>query len=122
MSIDEIKSELDLRNVNYDDCTNKSSLVQRLVESRTLGKADPSIVDKFVAADMEEAINKIDNSEVDDSDWISNITSKDGALPGGMTPQMVKQLTSDRELMTMLREPKMQDILKSVMTNGPGEM
>lgn len=121
MSVDEIISELDLRGVTYDDCTNKSSLARRLMESRTKGRADPSLIDKFIAADMEETFSK-EKRDMDDTDLIGNITSTDGTLPGGMSPELVKQLTSDKDIMNMLKDTKMQDILKSVMTNGPDGM
>ena len=32
MSVDELKAELDVRTVNYDDCFSKNELVERLVE------------------------------------------------------------------------------------------
>ena len=47
MSIDELKAELELRGVDFKDCFSKSELVNRLIESRVVGKANPDILDKF---------------------------------------------------------------------------
>ena len=47
MSIDELKAELDLREVDYKDCFSKSELVNRLIESRVSGKANPDILKQF---------------------------------------------------------------------------
>lgn len=113
MSIDEIKSELDLRGVNYESCTTKSELVQLLVNSRVQGVADPSIIDQF-NQNTKENVNADFNEEV-----ISQATSKDGTLPGGLSPQIVKAMASDPEIMRLLRDPKMQDVMKAVMTSGP---
>lgn len=114
MTIDEIKSELDLRNVNYDDCISKSQLVDKLTQSRLKGKADPSIIDQF------NSVTKSDIDEFfDDPDMISQMTSKDGKLPGGLPPDVVKALVSDPKIIQMLKDPKMQDVMKAVMTNGP---
>ena len=38
MSIDEIKSELDLRGVDYTECVSRQDLVQKLEETRVFGK------------------------------------------------------------------------------------
>jgi len=119
MTVDEIVSELSLRGINYDDCTKKTSLINRLKESRATGRADPSILDKFNASDMEEALT---GTATTDSSWVDSITSSDGTLPGGLSPEVVKLLTSDGEIMSMMKDPKMQDILKSVMKAGPEGM
>jgi hypothetical protein len=113
MTIDEIKSELDLRGLNYEECTTKSELVQLLVNSRVKGVADPSIIDQF-NQNTKENVNADFNEEI-----ISQATSKDGTLPGGLSPQIVKAMTSDPEIMRLLRDPKMQDVMKAVMTSGP---
>lgn len=47
MRVSEIKAELTMRKVEYSDCYDKESLVERLRESRASGKADPSIIDEF---------------------------------------------------------------------------
>ncbi len=47
MRVSEIKAELDMRSISYNDCFDKESLVERLKEARAMGKADPSILEKF---------------------------------------------------------------------------
>jgi len=47
MRVAEIKSELDLRGIEYTDCFDKESLAQKLVKARASGQADPSIIDQF---------------------------------------------------------------------------
>ena len=42
----------------------------------------------------------------------------DGTLPGGMPPDMLKQLMSNPELMALMSNPKMQDVMKLMMTGG----
>lgn len=41
---------------------------------------------------------------------------------GGMSPNMMKALASDPEIIRMLRDKKMQDIMSAVMTGGPAAM
>lgn len=47
MKVSEIKAELKLRGVSFNDCFDKEALVARLQEARYSGKADPEILDKF---------------------------------------------------------------------------
>ena len=112
MSVDEIKSELDLRRIDFSDCVSKSQLQQRLNENRSKGTANPDIFDKFN--------NKPDVQPelFEDFDVISQMVSNDGNLPGGLSPLVLKALASDREIMSMLRDPKMQEVMKAVMING----
>eukprot|EP01037_Dinobryon_pediforme_P022902 gene22902-24210_t len=119
MSIDELKAELDLREVDYKDCFSKSELVNRLIESRVSGKANPDILKQFNSSLQDKNVvdvKNIDNSVLDD------IAAQDGGLPGGMSKELLKALAGDREIMTMLQDPKMQDIMKAVMTGGPTAM
>ena len=44
MSVDELKAELELRSVDFSDCMSKQDLAERLIQSRTFGKADPGIL------------------------------------------------------------------------------
>ena len=119
MTVDELKSELELRSVDYDDCISKNELVERLVTSRTTGKADKEILSKF---------NEFSTTEGDmppgalDDDMINQVKAKDGTLPGGLPPEMMKALSADPEIMTMLRDKKMQDIMAAVMEGGPDGM
>ena len=108
MSIDEIKAELDMRGVDFQDCISKSELVQRLVETRVNGKANPDILKSIKEPE-------IDIKDVDDNIF-DQAVSKDGNLPGGMSKDMLKALTSDQDIMRMLQDPKMQDIMSAVMS------
>ena len=56
MRVSEIKAELELRSVSYEDCFDKESLVARLESARAQGLADPSILDKFNRQKLEENI------------------------------------------------------------------
>eukprot|EP00596_Hydrurales_sp_CCMP1899_P010698 CAMPEP_0119036966 /NCGR_PEP_ID=MMETSP1177-20130426/5026_1 /TAXON_ID=2985 /ORGANISM="Ochromonas sp, Strain CCMP1899" /LENGTH=145 /DNA_ID=CAMNT_0006997557 /DNA_START=199 /DNA_END=636 /DNA_ORIENTATION=- len=115
MSVDELKSELDMRGVKYEDCISKNELVDRLISTRLVGTANVDILEQFNSLDESEQISDI----LDDPDAIGQATSKDGSLPGGLDPAMMKVLASDKEIMVMLKDPKMQDIMKDVMTGGP---
>ena len=42
----------------------------------------------------------------------------DGTLPGGMPPEMLKQLMSSPEVIELMNDPKMQDVMKLMMTGG----
>jgi hypothetical protein len=111
MSIDEMKAELDMRGVDFTDCFSRGELLQRLVETRTLGRAKPEVIDQF---------NSIGSQAVElTEEEMEKAVAADGGLPGGMSAAMMKALTSDPKIMMMLKDPKMQDIMKSVMTGGP---
>jgi hypothetical protein len=60
----------------------------------------------------------IHSPQVDDAS-IDEILDANGNLPGGMSKEMVKALTADPALMSMIGDPKMQQIMKAVMTGGP---
>ena len=47
MKVSELKAELELRAISYDGMFDKIELATALAEARSLGKADPSIVDQF---------------------------------------------------------------------------
>ena len=50
---------------------------------------------------------------------MADAVAADGGLPGGMSPEKLMELTSNPEMMAMLRNPKMQDVMKKVMEGGP---
>ena len=104
MTLDELKSELDVRSVNYDDCFSKNELAQRLKESRLhslthlltysltnsltqrlTGKADPSIIDKFNNLEIDDEI-------LNDDEVLDQVKAQDGSLVGGLTPEQMKKL------------------------------
>lgn len=116
MKISEIKSELDLRGVSYKDCFERESLELRLNEARCNGIADPKILDRFNKAN-EEAAKDGKALEIDDT-VLEGALGGDGTLPGGMPPEMLTSLLEDPEIVAMLRNPKMQEVMKLVMTGG----
>jgi hypothetical protein len=120
MRVSEIKAELDLRNISYKDCFDKESLVQRLQDARASGKADPSILEKFNKQKLEQQFKeqKIDIREED----IDAAVANDGTLPGGLSPDMFKKLTSNPEIMMLLQSTKMQEAMRLMMTGGRDEL
>ena len=129
MALDELKAELDVRGVDYSECVSKKELVQKLAESRVTGRADPRILDQFneqlQAGSQEIAMNEAGvGSFVDDFNDVDTdaVTAKDGSLPGGLPPEVMKALAGDPEIMLMLKDSKMQEIMKSMMEGGPESM
>lgn len=121
MSVADIKAELELRGVDFSGCFEKDDLVRRLVLARQQGEADPSIVDKFNTDTLERSFRKDGNSETEQDVDPFAAAAAEGidVLPGGMSPEMVKKLASNPELMAVLQNPKMQAVLKDVMESGP---
>ena len=117
MSVDELKGELDVRTVDYEDCFSKTELVDRLVQSRASGRASPEILDKFAELDQ----ISVDEMESVTSEGFGAVGG-DGALPGGLDPAIMKSLASDKEIIKFLKDPKMQEVMKSVMEGGPDAM
>jgi len=112
MRVAEIKSELDLRGIEYIDCFDKESLAQKLVQARASGKADPSIIDQFNEQRQKEEVMDIED------DILNKATGGDGTLPGGMPPDMLKQLMGTPEVMELLSNPKMQEVMTIMMEGG----
>ena len=104
------------RKIEYGDCFDRQSLEERLNEARSQGRADESIIDEFNKRNLEASV-KGETFEVSD-EMIDKATAGDGTLPGGMPPEMLKSMMSDPDLVNMLRSPKMQEIMKVVMTEG----
>lgn len=115
MSIDELKSELEMRGVDYSDCISKNELVDRLIECRTMGKANPELLNQF-KDNLERGDYEM--NEIDD-DVLDQAVAKDGSLPGGLSKDMMKAMSSDPQIMEMLKDPKMQEIMFAVMQGGP---
>lgn len=120
MRVAEIKAELDLRGIDYSDCFEKESLMERLEEARATGRSNPDIIDKFNKQKLEETFKekKVDVREED----IRQAVANDGTLPGGMTPDMFKKLTSNPEVMAMLQSTKVQEAMKLMMTGGKEQL
>ena len=78
MKISEIKAELDMRKVSYNDCFDRDSLEHRLNDARSSGKADPSIIDQFNKRNLEANV-KGESFEVSDTVLESSVAN-DGNL------------------------------------------
>lgn len=119
MRVAEIKAELEVRGVSCEGVVEKDELTDLLARARVQGKASPDILDSFNKENLERAIDAdTGNVESLDPEALQDVTAADGTLPGGMTPEELSSLTADPELMTMLRNPKMQEIMKCVMEKG----
>jgi len=125
MSVSEIKAELDLRGISYEGLFEKSELARALAESRASGRADPEILDNFNRQKMEKMMDE--NAGVVDIDLegdeegagsLEDAVAGDGSLPGGMTPEQLAELMQNPEMMALLSNPKLQDVMKEVMTKG----
>ena len=114
----EIKSELELREVDYSDCFDKESLVERLSQARATCKASPTILDKFNRQKLEETFNEQKAPPIDDMDKINAAMANDGTLPGGLTPEQFQKLSSNPEIMALLQNTKIQEAMKMMMTGG----
>jgi STI1 domain len=127
MRISEIKAELDLRGISYADCFDKESLVQKLLDARAAGRADPSILRKFNQQRFEQQFSKDSSAEESQSairneDVIQAAVANDGSLPGGLSPEMFQKLASNPEIMVLLQNSKVQEAMQLIMTSGPSEL
>lgn len=123
MRASEIKAELDMRGVGYAGIFEKDELVSKLIEARSLGKADPSLIDDFIKDNLErkmdpEIAESFEKDLVDD-EKLKDLTAADGTLPGGLTPEQMKKFVANPEIMVLMQDPKMQEIMKKVMSGGP---
>ncbi|CAJ1952502.1 unnamed protein product [Cylindrotheca closterium] len=116
MRVSEIKAELDLRVVDYSDCFDKDSLAKKLEEARATGKASPDVLDKFNKQRLEDNFNE-NKLEIKDEE-LEQAIANDGTLPGGMNPDMFKELMSNPDVMALLQNSKMQEAMKIMMTEG----
>ena len=121
MTVDELKAELAMRGVDAEDCMSKGELVERLVSARAKGTANRGVIDAFNKMNDENAVLPTEDV-FEDRDLVAQATAKDGALPGGLSPEIARALASDPEIMAMLRDPKLQDIMTAVMSGGPEAM
>ena len=93
-------------------------LARCLAEARKDGRADPTLLDDFNKQSAERSFQG-DAAEDPDFEAAAEAVASDGGLPGGMSPDMLQKLMQDPELMALLRNPKMQDVMKKVMSSGP---
>uniref|UniRef100_A0A7S2UTT4 STI1 domain-containing protein n=1 Tax=Fibrocapsa japonica TaxID=94617 RepID=A0A7S2UTT4_9STRA len=130
MKVSEIKAELELRKISWAGVFEKEELVRLLKEAREEGRADPSIVDQFnkqifenrIQDDPDAASEKIPSPKDLDPEQLKDWSAGDGTLPGGLTPEAAQVLMRDPEIMAMLQMPKMQEVMKKVMAEGPSAM
>ena len=123
MRVSEIRAELEIRGISYDDCFDKESLVQRLTQARENGQADPAILHKFNQQRLEEKMKSgASPSQVVDEDTLQQAVANDGTLPGGLRPEQFQKLTSNPEIMSLLQSTKMQEAMHITMTSGPEEL
>ena len=121
MKVSEIKAELELRKIGWEGLFEKEELAKLLAESRRKGKADPSLLDEFNKQSVNAAWEATpDTTDVaTESPDLSDATAADGALPGGMSPDMLKAASENPEIMGLLRNPKLQDVMRKMMADGP---
>ena len=118
MKAQEIKAELDMREISYVGCYDKTDLIDLLKEARATGKCDPSVLTEFNRQMAERMTGSSEQVDVQDVD-LNTMKAGDGSLPGGLSPEMMSKLTSNPEVMAMLANPKLQEVMKKVMEGGP---
>ncbi|CAM9784549.1 unnamed protein product [Phaeothamnion confervicola] len=121
MKTSEIKSELAVRGIPFEDCFEKSELVQRLEFARSQGRADPNLVSEFNKRSMETRMDPNLSEAMKDIDpeALKDMTAADGTMPGGLTPDQMQKLMGNPEVMALLQNPKLQELMKRVMSGGP---
>ena len=120
MRVSELKAELDLRKISYENMFEKEELARCLADARAAGLADPSLLDDFNKASLENSFNAdSETSNKPDFEAAAEAVASDGGLPGGMSPETLQKLVQDPELMGLLRNPKMQEVMRKVMEGGP---
>ena len=50
---------------------------------------------------------------------LEGLKAGDGSLPGGLSPEMMSKLAKNPEVMSLLANPKLQEIMTKVMEGGP---
>ena len=112
MRVSELKAELELRKIDYAGMFEKEELARCLADARAGGRADPSLLDDFNRESMERAFESDGEDAAGAPDFAAaaEAVASDGGLPGGLSPERLQALVQDPELMTMLRNPKMQEV------------
>lgn len=113
MKVGEIKAELDLRGVTYAGVFERSDLETLLLKARMEGKARPEILDTFNQQREDE--EKRAGRATPDFDWDA-AKAGDGNLPGGVDPEALQKLTSSQEMMEIMSNPRLQELMKAVMS------
>lgn len=50
---------------------------------------------------------------------LADVTAADGSLPGGVAPEVVQKASQNPEVIALLRNPKLQEVMKVMMSDGP---
>lgn len=120
MKVKDLKAELELRKVSTAGVMEKEELARLLADARASGKADPTMIDEFNKQALEKDLAGESVTPDIDAEAIKDAVASDGGLPGGMSPEALAALMANPEMMTLLRNPKMQEVMKKVMEDGPG--
>lgn len=84
MLVKEIKAELEMRGVETSTFTDKESLVEALLEARSRGAGDPSVIDNLNKMKLEEAmdgVGSLGDEELEQA--MGSVVGEGGTLPGG---------------------------------------
>jgi hypothetical protein len=119
MKVKDLKAELELRKVNSAGVMEKEELARLLADARASGKADPTIVDEFNKQVLEKDLAGESATAQVDEEVVKEAVASDGGLPGGLSPEALTAMMNNPEMMALLRNPKMQEVMKAVMENGP---
>jgi hypothetical protein len=118
MRVSELKAELDLRGLSYAGVMEKEGLATLLADARVSGRADPSLINDFNRQSAESMLDAESATEISVED-VAEATAGDGSLPGGMSPETLVDFMQNPEMMSLLRNPRMQEVMQKVMQDGP---
>lgn len=79
----------------------------------------PVLSQLFSSTDDDE--EELDESMSDDA-LFSEAVGEDGKLPGGLSPDQMKSLVENPEILELLKSSKMQEAMQLVQTGGPDEL
>ena len=103
MKVSEIKAELDLRGISHDGLFEKSELARALALSRSQGRADPEILNQFNRQKMEKMMQDGEETASQtalDESVVADAVAGDGSLPGGLSPERLRELMSNPGALT----------------------
>lgn len=94
--LDEIKAELDLIGIDYSDLdvSQRSEYAKRLIDAQ---------------------IKEMERTSSSDDDF----SSRRLQVPGGLDQMTMNMLLNDPEVISLLKNPKMEDLMSVVMNGGP---
>mmetsp|Transcript_25804 Transcript_25804/g.43999 ORF Transcript_25804/g.43999 Transcript_25804/m.43999 type:complete len:215 (-) Transcript_25804:141-785(-) len=118
MKAQELKAELNLRKVSFVGCYDKTDLQNLLRDSRVSGRCDPEVIERFNRQMAERMSGSEDSPDLNKID-LDAIKAGDGSLPGGLSPTALQSLAGNPKVMAALSNPKLQALMKAMMTDGP---